>query len=474
VEDGTVVVRSDGRMQTTWKLRPDVKWHDGVQFTAEDLVFAWQVMSSPEIASPGSSIAREIESVEATDALTAIFTWRRPFYRGIAPTINLFWPYPKHLIGEAFQGDISGFLNHPYFTSGYVHLGPFRLADFGLGEQQIFERFDDYFLGRPKVDRVVIRTIPDPGTLIASLQARGIDMAAEKTMSIEAAKTLSDQWSPAGDGRVVTRLDNWRYAWFQFRPEYGRPPELSRDARTRRGLLDGLDRPAMGQVLLAGITPGGDDTFVPPADSRAALAGQPYSRYPYDPTRAAQELAAAGWQRGPDGRLLNQDGQQVEFEARASSAFDKDLAIMADYWRKLGAAVNEHVVSETEGRDNEYKATFSGVEISSRTLDGFFTTLDSRQLAGPANRWTSGNKSGYSNPSMDRLIDGLEASLNVQAQGQVLKEIGELMADGLPALPVYLEALLAAVGRGVIALDDYAGTADTRTLARNAHLWDRQ
>ncbi|MBM2811382.1 MAG: hypothetical protein HW416_2141 [Chloroflexi bacterium] len=473
LDDGTVVVLQDGRMQTTWKLRPNVKWHDGAPFTAGDVVFGWEVATTPEIPSPGSSIFRDIQSVEAPDPLTAVMTWKRPIYRGIAPSINLFWPYPKHILGEALQGDVESFRNHPYFTTQYVHLGPFRVVDFGLGEQQVLDRFDDYFLGKPKFDRIIIRTIADPNTLLANLRARAVDLAPEKSMSIEMAKNLRDEWLQTGGGRIVSRLDNWRYAWFQFRPDYGRPPELSRDARIRRGLLLGLDRPTLGQVLLAGLTPGGDDTFVAPSDPRSAIAGQPYSKYPYDTDRAFQELNAAGWRRAADGRLLGQDGQQVEFEVRASSAFDKDLAIMADYWRKLGVNVAEHVITEVEGRDAEYKATFSGLDISSRTMEGMFATFDSRQLAGPANRWTSANKSGWASTAMGSLIDRLEGSLDVRQQGQVLKEIGDLMSDDLPALPMYLEALLAVVGKGVNALDDYPGTADTRTLARNAHLWDR-
>src|SRR5581483_2768434 len=68
LDDGSIKVLPDGRMQTTWNLRTDVKWHDGVPFTADDLVFSWQVNSDPDILLPGTVAQTQMESLEAIDS----------------------------------------------------------------------------------------------------------------------------------------------------------------------------------------------------------------------------------------------------------------------------------------------------------------------------------------------------------------------------------------------------------------------
>src|SRR4051812_13820502 len=128
LDNGTMVVLPDGRMQTTWTLRSDVRWHDGVPFTAEDVVFSWEVAREPELASSITTTYREIESVEATSPTTVVFTWKTTSYRAVDLSHRNLWPFPKHLLEEAFAGDKQAFLASPYFTTSYVNLGPFRLV----------------------------------------------------------------------------------------------------------------------------------------------------------------------------------------------------------------------------------------------------------------------------------------------------------------------------------------------------------
>lgn len=82
-DDGTITVLPDGRMQTTWKLRPGVKWHDGSPFTADDVVFSWDVARHPETVSSIEPVVNKAESVQAIDPLTIVITWKSPFYRAL-------------------------------------------------------------------------------------------------------------------------------------------------------------------------------------------------------------------------------------------------------------------------------------------------------------------------------------------------------------------------------------------------------
>jgi len=473
-DDGSIVILPDGRMQVTWKLREDVKWHDGAPLTAEDAVFSWQLATRPDLMSSRRDYVTLLQNMEALDRSTVLMTWPNTFAKALDLGADKFWIYPKHILGEPFatmEGD--AFMAQPFFTTNYIGNGPYKVVDWGLGETQVLEAFDGYFLGKPKIDRITIRTIGDVNTLLVNLESRALDMTSEKTLPTDLFLRLHDQWNKSGAGVVQSRQENWRYIWFQFHPEYARPIEMSQDVRIRRGLLFGMDRDGLRELLLPGIDYTSGDTFMPQSDPRALTVGTPFARYTNDPRRALQELEDAGWRRGSDGKLQNAAGQQVQIELRGNEPDEKELAFVAAGWRQLGIDVTEYIPPSALARDNEFKSKFPGLETRARsTGDEIFVSFDGRLGSSPQNRWQGANTGHYANPAMDRLIDKLESTIDEREQGLVLRDMGETLATDLPALPAYFRSIFAAVGKGVRALDDFA-FGQTGTLARQAHLWDR-
>jgi len=74
IERGTWKTLPDGGMETTLKLRPDVRWHDGRAFTAEDVIFSWQVNRDPDVPNSNQAVVRLINGMEARDATTIVVT----------------------------------------------------------------------------------------------------------------------------------------------------------------------------------------------------------------------------------------------------------------------------------------------------------------------------------------------------------------------------------------------------------------
>lgn len=471
-DDGSITVLPNGQLETRWKLRSGVRWHDGAPFTAEDLVFSWQVHSHTEIPSGGSAVLGRIERVEAPDPLTLVITWKTTFFRALQLDYPAFWPVPKHLLAAAFEGDKETFLNLPYWTTEYVHLGPYRVSDFGLGENLVLHRFDDFFLGRPKVETIIIRIIPDANTLLANSKAGVLDIVTESALSVDVGAQLRDEWARTGEGVVLAKPSVWRFVLVQFNPDYGRPPELRQDVRVRRGLLAAIDREALRDADLPGF---GTDlgTFMLRDDPRAPLVEQPFARFRHDATLAARELADAGWVRGADGRVTNRAGERAQLELRATAGSNRQIAIVAQYWRDLGLEVVEDIVPGSLISDRPYRASFPGMEFTAQgSGDTMLVRFDSRQCPRPPR--FSGSQGGcYSRADLDRLIDRLYGTIDLREQGLALREIGELMAADLPALPMYMNVTVAAVRGGVHALADYPGSLGPGTVSRNAHLWDR-
>ncbi|MBM2810080.1 MAG: peptide transporter, periplasmic peptide-binding lipoprotein, partial [Chloroflexi bacterium] len=275
IDDGTVTMLTDGRMRTVWALRPDVRWHDGKPLTADDLAFSFRMTIDPAMVSPIAPIIVQADTVEALDPLTVAITYKTPVFAGLELTNRAFWLFPKHVLGEAFEADKEAFLALPFFTTEYVNLGPFRLVDFGLGEQQVFEAFDAYFLGRPKTQRIIIHTIADANAMVAGMKAGSLDVLSEKVLSPEQAVLLRDEWAVSGEGRLLSRQDNWAYISPQFDLQWARPVELSRDPRVRAALLHAIDRDAIGEFVQPGFADTSGDTFMRSNDPRAAFVGQP-------------------------------------------------------------------------------------------------------------------------------------------------------------------------------------------------------
>jgi peptide/nickel transport system substrate-binding protein len=474
LDDGTIVIQPDGRMETTWKLRPDVKWHNGAPFTADDVVFSVELARFASETSPLKPGLARAERVQALDPLTVRITWPTTFYRALYLGHRDLWPYPRDLLAEAFQGDKDAMLDLPYFTDQYINLGPFRLVDFGLGQHLVFERFDAFYLGRPKISRIVIQAIEDPNTALAHLKAGAVDLLPEQALNADVAIQLRDEWRQTGGGTVLARQNNWLRFAVQLDSRWVEPAELGRDVRIRRGLLQAIDRDTLREAMLPGFPDTSGDTFVRSTDALGGVVGRPFARYPFDPARAAQLLAEGGWQRGADGRLLNQQGAPVRVEMRGAPIYAREVAIAADYWRQAGVDVTEVIPNAVRSREPEYRSTFPGVDTNDRgSGDTVFVTFDGRSHALAENRWSGANFNHYVNPNMDRLIDQLYITVGDQ-QAQVIKQMSEILAEDVPVLPLYFKMSFAAVRQGVRAMtDDYPGTVDSGAAARYAYLWDR-
>jgi len=478
-DNGTIVVLPDGRMQTVWQLRSDVTWQDGAPFTSQDAVFSFTVSKLPELPTINSALVRFMESVDAPDPLTVVITWKTTHFQAMELSHRAFWLYPKHVLGPSLDPSNEDQLtNHPYFTTEYVHLGPFRLVDWGQGENMAFERYDGYFLGRPKVDRILIRTISNPNAVLAALRSGAIDLLPAKTLSTDVYADLARELEATGQGIVARAPDNWRYIWFQFDPRWARPLELGQDVRLRRGLLLGLDRPAIRELVHPDIPEADTDSFLPMNDSRNSVVGQPFAAYRHDPNRALETWAEAGWVRAPDGRIVNRAGQTPQVEIRGTEQEARQIAAAAAGWRQLGLETREAVTPPALSRNNEWKATFPAMESRGRgAAETIFSSFDGREAALPENNWAGANNAHYSNSVLDSLVDEMYSSLDSGRRTLKMREAGQILADDLPAIPMYYGMMFMFVRNTmnrVPAHDfEHMGDSSGSSMSRSAHVWER-
>jgi len=159
----------DGRMETRYKLKAHVTWQDGAPFTADDLVFAWRVYTTPELGIAAGTTApiTLMEEVSAPDSLSLVIRWRQPYPEaGVLQTggiTNLgLPPLPRHILESQYrEAQWEAFAQNPYWSTQCVGLGPYRLTQWELGSSLEGVAFDQHVLGKPKIQRLRILFVAD-------------------------------------------------------------------------------------------------------------------------------------------------------------------------------------------------------------------------------------------------------------------------------------------------------------------------
>jgi ABC-type transport system substrate-binding protein len=256
LEDGTISLLDDGRMRVAYSLRSGVTWHDGTPFTAHDLAFSVQLLQDGGLPFRANEVTKEIAAVETPDDRTFIAYFKGPYFEAVSHGIARFWPVPRHILGPAYERYRSTtnpeeLINHPYWTSEYVHLGPFRLVSWDPSREIVFQSHPGYFRGEPKVGAVRVQVFLDRNAQMAGLLAGTSDVFFENTLDLEQAAALDARWRGDGGGVTYLKPSNIRILVPQFRPAYQTEP-ANLDPRGRAALYHALDREELAEGLQVG------------------------------------------------------------------------------------------------------------------------------------------------------------------------------------------------------------------------------
>lgn len=475
IDDGSITILPDSRMRVVYQLRRDLTWQDGASFTAHDLAFSHAFLVDPGLPVTLRDTVQYIDAVEAVDDYTAAFFFRRPYHLGNALGVREFWPHPRHLLEDAYRrytatGKSDEVVHLPYWTSEYVHLGPFRLVSFDPGEGSVYEAYPGYFLGRPKVDMVRVRSFADQNTLYANLLAGTVDLLSDTGLNTELGWELKERWESTGQGTVHVRAGATYFLSPQWRPGVQREP-ANLDVRARQALYQAIDRDALPELVQPAWS------ILPPGDPLYEATQDGLRRYPYDPERSKVLLRDLGWAPGPDGMLRHSsDGRRYQNTiSTVATGRLWEVATYADAWRRVGIEVEEQQVPPAQARNLEFRAQFPSWEATSAGQgDSMFSRLEG-PAASAQNRW-SGNRGGYEDPVAQQLLSRYYASLTERDRFRTMSTIADFIATELPLLIFNYNTDHLGVRAGVRALDDVAGGQHSSrpygTYTRNAHRWD--
>lgn len=456
VENGLWKVSPDGHMEMTWKLRKGVQWHDGEPFTSADALLTATVFRDKESGQFYTPIYASIESVEAPDPLTFVAKFSKPYIDGD----KLFsWVFAEHLAGKSYREDRANFTSLPMWREEFVGTGPFKIKEWVLGSQVTFTAFDNYFLGRPKIDELVVKFIPDANTLLANLLGGALDANLGRGLSLEQAIQLEEQWR---DGRVEIAPGNSIHIWPQAK--YANPAVIT-NVRFRRAMLSAIDRQEMVDTLRAGRSTVAN-AWIKPDDADYPLVEKSIVRYDFDPRRSAQLIEVLGYVRGADGMYRDAAGQILSVEIRTTIQLDTIYPV-ADYWRRIGVETTPNVVPRQLAQDLEYRTQFPGFEVLRGPTNP--QVLVTPELKTAENKYAGANYPSYSNPVYDALAGRYYATISKPERMRLAAEIMHWWSDELVNLPLIYDVEPIAISNRLTGL---AARNASGNHAWNAHEWD--
>ena len=408
---------SDDGLTWTFTIRQGVKFHDGTDLTLDDVVYSIQRIMDPANAAPRQAqFAGAIEAVQAEQPDKIVITLKEP-NAAFLSLMAYAWVVPQH---AASQGKDS-FAMHPIGT------GPYRYVEWKPGDHATLTRFDDYWGGRPPLDQVVLRPIPEASTRTVELESGGIDLM--PSVAPQDVQRLGENAK-----LMVMRTDGANFRFFVFNTSQ---PPFS-DKRLRQAFGYAINK----QQIVDTIYPGVGRVAAGPIPPMSFAYDPEFKGIQYDLDKAKQLLAEAG-DPSPKIELMTSSGDLNHREAQLVQAM-------------LGEAGFQATVRELEWGtflSNLKDGTFQVGRL------GWTTTPEPNDLL--YNRYHTGdpsfNSSRYSNPQVDKLLeDGLH-ELDQQKRAEIYRQAQAIIVDDAPEFHIFHESRVYAMDKKVQGFQPHYG-----------------
>lgn len=420
-------IAEDGKLITVY-LKTGVHFHDGEELTAEDVVFTIRAIQDPAYKSPLRNNWLGVE-VSAPEQYTVVFSLKKPYF-GFLENLTL-GILPKHL-WESIPAD--RFTLADYNLLQPIGAGPYRFQDIdkdadGNVLSYHVEAFEDYFDGRPFIDRITFRFYSDEESLIAAFNHQEImGMYSVTTRQVE---TLSSKRRPLVREMALPRL-------FAVFLNTNKSVALAYD-EVRQALSLATDRQSILEKILNNKALSATGPILPFMFGFVASGEQSFNI-----DEANKILDEKGWQRGQDGiRSKNSVPLRFSLSTPDWPELVATADILKEEWRKLGAEVEIKVLSQadlyqTVIRPREYDALLFG---QGSMLDPDpYSFWHSSQKADPGL-----NLAFFEDKRVDEILTEARETLDQGKRAALYKEFQEIIRREHPAIFLYSPAYLSVI-----------------------------
>jgi peptide/nickel transport system substrate-binding protein len=413
VEDGTEPV-------ITFHLKQGVVWHDGKDFTADDVKFTYDKIMDEKTNTVRRSDFELVKKAEVLDPYTFRVTYTQPFSPGLATWgIGII---PKHLLENV---DI----NTAPFNRRPVGTGPFRFVDWVSDEKIVVEANRRYFEGRPGLNGIVYRIIPEAALNEMEILTRGVDYSG--VFPYEYRRMTQVPFLKAYSQPSL----GYTYIGYNFKNP------LFQDRRVRQAMTYAINRQEIVQYVLYGL----GEVATGPFPNQMWYWNPNIKPIPYDPQKALQLLAEAGWKEKNSDGVLVKDGKPFKFTLITNSGNDtrRDVGVLVQrQLKEIGIDVTLELYEWSV-----FLKDFINAKHFDACILGWSLSVDpdAYEIWHSSQIEKGFNFISYWNPEVDRLWEEGRREYDMDKRKKIYWKIHELIAEDQPYTFLFVPLAISAL-----------------------------
>ncbi|UII57541.1 ABC transporter substrate-binding protein [Cytobacillus spongiae] len=432
-------ISEDGKTYT-FKLKENVKWHDGESFTAEDVKFTFTALAHPTYDAGAywrvepvvgaeeykAGKADTVAGIEVVDETTIKFTTKEafaPFLSGLFIGV-----LPEHVLGEVDPGEWE---KHDS-NRNPVGTGPFKFEKWETGQYIELSSNKEYFGGSPNLDKILVR-FGDANSMIASVLSKDVDISAVPIAEVPSVQTL-DYASLVTQNQLSVY-----YVGFNARNDH------FKDVKVRQALAHAVDKESIVQSILGEYGNAADDIF--PSSHWSHSPNLPI--YDFDASKTESLLEEAGYSKNKDG-IFEKNGKELSFMMEVPTGTkerEKSAVLLKQMWEKVGVKVELRSLDfptlvtkllpktddgkQREVTKDDYDAYILGFGIEADP-DEYRSYFGSSYM--PPNGY---NFVGYSDPKVDLLLEDQAREIDLDKRQELIWAVGDKLAEDEIWIPLY-------------------------------------
>ncbi len=416
---------SKDNLTITFHLRDDVKWQDGAPFTSEDILFTYETIIDEKTPTAYAGDYLLVKAASAPDPYTFVVTYYEPF----APALISWsmWILPEHLLAGK---DIT----KSELSRDPVGTGPYHFLKWKTGEKIELVSNHNYFEGRPFIDKVIYRVIPDMATMFLELKAGGVDWMGLSPIQYE--RQTDDDKFKKNFKKYKYLANGYAYLGFNLKD-----PKFA-DKRVRKAISYAIDKQEIIDIVLLGL----GEVATGPYKPGTWQYNPDVERYEYNPERAKELLSEVGWEDTNGDGIIDKDGVPFKFtiitnqgnELRAKSA-----EIIQARLKDVGIEVKIRIIEW---------AAFLSEFVEPRKFEAMILGWNILQDPDLYDVWHSSktgpdelNHVSFENAEVDRLLEDGRKIFDQQKRKKYYFRIQEILADEAPYVFLYVPEALPVV-----------------------------
>ncbi len=448
-----VTVNGKKTIEAVWEILDKAQWGDGTPLTCADFEFGWTVAKSPLVSVGEKEIYTQVEKIAWDPKTPKICTFTYEKAKWDFNHLPQFYPLPKHIeepifkkYGKEKEGyeHNSAYVKNP--TNPGLYYGPYLISEVKLGSHVTLTPNPKYYGDQPNIKKVIIKLIPNTGTLEANLRSQTIDKISSLGLTLDQALAFEKKVAAEKLPYVVAFQPSNTYEHIDLNLDN----PILKDVKVRKALVYGLNREDLVKALFEGKQIVAFHALAP-MDPWYTADPSKIVVYRYSKREANKLLDEAGWKMGADG-VRTKGGQRLSlsFMTTAGNKTRELVQVfLKDQWKQIGVEV---IIRNEPGRvffgETTRKRQFPAMAMYAWMSNPENTPraqFGSKSVPTKENGFSGQNYPNWKNAKVDELIDKLDLEFDSAKRTAIAQEIMKYYTDEVPVIPLYYRSDVAVI-----------------------------